>query len=135
MPSDKQYEVFKQSVIRLELGYRDFLNNLHCNDGSSAVVVLRINSCNKHALLNLLDLAKEYSSLFPDLRSIYIFKSLDQPIKLAKSNYQNIQTGIYGQRLRSHVLLISYPYGDLLAPYLGTIILTILYFRHLLDKN
>ena len=28
--------------------------------------------------------------------------------------------------------LISHPYGDSSAPYLGTAILTILYFRHLL---
>ena len=31
--------------------------------------------------------------------------------------------------------LISYPYDNLLAPYLGTTILIILYFRHLLNKN
>jgi hypothetical protein len=31
--------------------------------------------------------------------------------------------------------LISYPYDDLLAPYLGTAILTILYFLYLLDKE
>ena len=33
---------------------------------------------------------------------------------------------MYGQRLRSHVSLISHPYGDSSAPYLGTAILTIL---------
>ena len=31
--------------------------------------------------------------------------------------------------LRSHVSLISHPYSDLLAPYLGTAILTILCFQ------
>jgi len=34
---------------------------------------------------------------------------------------------IYRQRLRSYISLISHPYSDLLAPYLGTTILTILY--------
>ena len=33
------------------------------------------------------------------------------------------------------MFLISHPYGDLSAPYLGTAILTILCFRYLLDKN
>ena len=47
----------------------------------------------------------------------------------------NIWTGIYGQRLRSHVSLIGHPYGDSSAPYLGTAILAILCFRYLLDKN
>ena len=54
-----------------------------------------------------------------------------------RKNYQcwNVWTGIYGQRLRGHVSLISHPYGDSSAPYSGTAILTILCFRHLLDKN
>ena len=50
-------------------------------------------------------------------------------------NCRNIWTGIYGQRLHSHVSLISHPYGDSSAPYLGTAILTILCFQYLLDKN
>jgi len=33
------------------------------------------------------------------------------------------------------VSLISHPYDDLLAPYLGTAIFTILCFLYLLDKN
>ena len=33
------------------------------------------------------------------------------------------------------VYLISHPYNELSAPYLGTAILMILYFLHLLDKN
>ena len=43
--------------------------------------------------------------------------------------------GIYGQRLRSYMSLISHPYSDLSAPYLGTAILTILCFLYLLDKK
>jgi len=47
--------------------------------------------------------------------------------------------GIYGQKLRGYVSLfvslISHPYNDSLAPYLGTAILMILYFLYLLDKN
>jgi len=47
--------------------------------------------------------------------------------------------GIYGQKLRGYVSLfvslISYPYDDSSAPYLGTAILTILCFLYLLDKN
>ena len=44
--------------------------------------------------------------------------------------------GIYRQK--SYVVivsLISYPYSNSLAPYLGTAILTILCFRHLLDNE
>ena len=43
--------------------------------------------------------------------------------------------GIYKQRLYSHMSLISHPYGDLSAAYLGTIILTILYFLYLLNNK
>ena len=47
--------------------------------------------------------------------------------------------GIYRQEYMGRgymvMCLISYPYSDSSAPYLGTAILTILCFRHLLDKN
>ena len=36
----------------------------------------------------------------------------------------------YGQRLGGHVSLISHPYGDSSAAYLGTTILTIFCFRN-----
>ena len=39
------------------------------------------------------------------------------------------------QRSHSHMRLISRPYDDLLAPYLGTAILTIFCFRHLLNNE
>ena len=46
---------------------------------------------------------------------------------------RNVYIGIYGQRLRGRVSLISHPYGDLSAPYLGTAILTILCFLYLIS--
>ena len=42
---------------------------------------------------------------------------------------RNVCVGIYRQRLRGRVSLISHPYGDLSAPYLGITILIILYFE------
>ena len=51
----------------------------------------------------------------------------------------SIVVGIYGQKLRgyvsSFVSLISHPYDDSLAPYLGTAILIILYFLYLLNNE
>ena len=42
---------------------------------------------------------------------------------------------IYGQRLYSHVSLINYPCGDLLAPYLNTAIFIIFCFFYLLNNE
>ena len=51
-------------------------------------------------------------------------------IQVGGPGIQTSTVGMYGQRLYSHVSLISYPYGDSSAPpYLGTAILTILCFR------
>ena len=40
----------------------------------------------------------------------------------------------YGQRLSGHVSLISHPYGDSSAAYLGTTILTILLFTTIINQ-
>ena len=40
----------------------------------------------------------------------------------------------YGQRLGGHVSLISHPYGDSSAAYLGTTILTILLFTTTINQ-
>ena len=55
----------------------------------------------------------------------------------ATSRKKELPVSEYMDRwLRSHVSLISHPYGDSSAPpYLGTAILTILCFGYLLDKN
>ncbi len=41
----------------------------------------------------------------------------------------NVCVGIYGQRLCGYMSLISHPYGDLSAPYLGITIFIIFYFE------